>query len=91
MRPRITALTPSVKIIEGTRKYATPMPLTSPTRSPMPSPIGIASGPPIDVAIMAAAASVHGTDRSIWAIRITIIIPAATMPRKAPICSCCSR
>ena len=57
----------------------------------MPSPTGIASGPPIDVAIMAAAASVHGTDRSIWAIRMTIIIPAATMPRKAPICSCCSR
>ena len=43
------------------------------------------------VAIMAAAANVHGTERSIWAMRMTSIMPAATMPRKAPICSCCSK
>ena len=62
-----------------------------PTASPTARPIGIAQGPPTAVAIIAAAVSVQGTERSICEIRMTIIIPAATMPRKAPICSCCSR
>ena len=62
-----------------------------PTARPTESPTGIASGPPTVVAIIAAAVSVHGVDRSIWEMRMTSIIPAATMPRKAPICNCCSR
>ena len=57
----------------------------------MPKPIGMAHGPPTAVAIIALAASVHGTDRSICPSRITIIIPAATMPRNAAILSCCNR
>ncbi len=40
------------------------------------------SGPPQAVASIAEAAMVHGTDRSIWPSRTTIIMPAATMPRK---------
>ena len=54
-------------------------------------PTGRAKGPPTAVAIMAAAAMVQGTDRSMWPIRMTSIMPAATRPRKAPICSCCRR
>ena len=48
-------------------------------------PTGSAHGPATAVAIIAPAVSVHGTDRSIWEMRMTIIIPAATMPRKDPI------
>ena len=51
----------------------------------------MAQGPPTAVAIIAAAVKVQGTERSICEINMTIIIPAATMPRKAPIWSCCSR
>ena len=89
--PRITESTPSVKIIEGMRRKATPKPLNSPAASPMASPTGIAAGPPTAVAIIAAAVSTQGTDRSIWPSRITTIIPAAQIPRNAPICNCCNR
>ena len=37
---------------------------------------------------LAAAVKVQGTERSICEMRMTIIIPAATMPRKEPICNC---
>src|SRR4051812_41364877 len=40
---------------------------------------------------MAAAVSVHGTERSMCPSRMTSIIPAATIPRKEPTCNCCSR
>ena len=52
---------------------------------------GSPRAPPTVVAIIAAAVIVQGTERSMWPSRITIIMPAATMPRKEPICSCCSR
>ncbi len=48
----------------------------------------MASGPPMAAASMAEAAIVHGTDRSIWPSRTTIIMPAATMPRKEATLSC---
>ena len=51
----------------------------------------MASGPPTAVAIMAPAASVQGTERSMWPSRMTSIIPAATMPRNEPTWSCWSR
>ena len=91
IRPRSTALTPSVKIIDGTRRNATPSPFTKPIARPTPSPTGIAHAPPAAVASMALAAMVHGTDRSMWPSRITIIMPAATVPRNAAILSCCRR
>ena len=53
--------------------------------------INATSGAPTVVAIIAAAVSVQGTERSIWPSRITIIMPAATTPRKAPVWSCCRR
>ena len=87
----MTLSTPRVKIIEGMRSTATPKPLTRPTATPMAMPVGIAISPPTLVAIMAAAANVQGTERSIWPRRITIIMPAATMPRKDPVWSCCRR
>ena len=51
----------------------------------------MAQAPPTAVAIIAEAVKVQGIDRSICEIRMTTIVPAATMPRKAPICSCCNR
>ena len=91
IRPRMTLSTPRVKIIDGMRSTATPKPLTRPTATPTAMPAGIARSPPTVVAIIAAAVSVQGTERSIWPSRITIIMPAATMPRKAPVWSCCRR
>ena len=91
IRPRMTLSTPRVKIIDGMRRTATPKPLKSPMARPTARPVGIAQWPPTVVAIIAAAVRVQGTERSIWPSRITIIMPAATMPRKAPICSCWSR
>ena len=60
-------------------------------------PNGIASAVPIGpqpvaaVAIMPPTATTHGTDRSIWPSRITIIIPVAMTPRNDATFSCCSK
>ena len=43
------------------------------------------------VAIIPPTATTHGTDRSIWPRRITIIIPVAMTPRNDATLSCCSR
>ncbi len=84
-------MTPRVKIIEGTRSTATPMPLTRPTVRPTSRPTRLPSIPPMAEATMALVVSVQGTERSMWPRRMTIIIPAAVIPRKAPKWSCCIR
>ena len=89
--PRSTALTPKVKIIDGTRSTATPRPLNRPTPRPTPSAAGIAQTPPTAVPSIALAAIVHGTDRSICPSRITSIMPMAIVPRNAAMRICCSR
>ena len=87
----MTASTPRVKIIEGMRSTETPKPLKRPTSEADGEAAGSPTVPPTVVAIIAAAVRVQGTERSMWPSRITIIIPAATRPRKAPIWSCWSR
>ena len=60
-------------------------------------PNGIATiMPPVPYAaaaddIMPPTATTHGTDRSIWPSRITIIMPVAMTPRNEATLSCCSR
>ena len=97
MRPCATALMPSVKIIDGMRRYAVPRPLSRPSTAPQRMPKGIAHGPqaapqPAEaVAITPPTVTSQGTDRSIAPSRITSIAPVAMMPRKAAIWSCSSR
>ena len=95
--PWATAFTARVTTIDGRRRNATPTPLTSPSAMPQPTPTGIASASPSGpqpvaaVAIIPPTATTHGTDRSIWPSRMTIIIPVAMTPRKDATLSCCSR
>ena len=95
--PCATAFTASVTTIEGSRRNATPSPFTSPNATPQATPTGIASVSPsapqpvAAVAIIPPTATTHGTERSIWPSRITIIAPVAITPRKDATLSCCSR
>ena len=96
--PCATALMPSVKIIDGTRSHATPMPLTTPSAAPHAMPNGIAIHSPVAPHHPAAAAditppmvTVQGTERSMPPSRMTSIAPVAPMPRNDAICSCSSR
>ena len=95
--PCATAFTASVTTIDGMRRNATPTPLTSPSATPQPMPTGIASASPSGpqpvaaVAIIPPTATTHGTDRSIWPSRMTIIMPVAMTPRNDATFSCCSR
>ena len=97
IRPCATAFTASVTTIDGRRRKATPKPLTRPERdaagdadrdrqrhAERPQPVAA-------VAIMPPTATTHGTDRSIWPSRMTIIMPVAMTPRKDATLSCCSR
>jgi hypothetical protein len=97
IRPCATAFTASVTIIDGMRRKATPRPLTRPIAMPQVTPTGIAIATPAGpqpvaaVAIIPPTATTHGTERSIWPSRITIIIPVAMTPRNDATLSCCSR
>ena len=92
IRPRMTLSTPRVKIIDGMRRHRDAEAVDEADRERRRrGRRGSPSGPPTVVAIIAAAVSVQGTERSMWPRRMTIIIPAATRPRKAPVWSCCSR
>ena len=51
------------------------------------------SGPKLAAAqaIIAPAVTTHGTERSIWPSRITIIVPVAITPRNEATFNCCSK
>ena len=97
INPSATALMARVKIIDGTRRYATPMPLMSPNARPHRMPTGMAKvaphgpHPAAAVDIIPPTVMIHGTERSICPSRITIIMPVETSARKEPTWSCCSR
>src|SRR5688500_18239411 len=97
IKPSATALMARVKIIDGTRRYATPTPLMSPNASPHRMPTGMAKvaphgpHPAAAVDIIPPTVMIHGTERSICPSRITIIMPVETRARKEPTWSCCSR
>src|SRR5688572_25707284 len=73
------------------------MPLTRPNARPHRMPTGMANAAPhgpqpaAAVDIMPPTVMIHGTERSIWPSRITIIMPVETSARKEPTWSCCSR
>src|SRR5688572_2792212 len=73
------------------------MPLTRPNARPHRMPTGMANvaphgpQPAAAVDIMPPTVMIHGTERSIWPSRITIIMPVETSARKEPTWSCCSR
>ncbi len=53
------------------------------------SPIG--PHPVAAVDIMPPTATTHGTERSIWPSRMTIIVPVAITPRNEATFNCCNR